>query len=685
VRLPDDRPNLLRNIVLLCLLGSLFAPTVAAPQDIDYPRLISDGGNTLKVHAPVIDRWDNWERVEGWIPVEVQLQGSGRWWIGAVRAQAATEVDIDRRLVTLSGQQVLQVRFTDPDAPESAGELARKAVRDRTQVVTLDELLRVLAPEFKAPQQARNLANLNFEPPRIVVSERPLSLLLIDGQPVRAPISGTALEFVVNADRPLFHFSPSGRWYVLNHGTWQTSTLLSSGGWATTDELPADFRTLAISDDWPVLHEAIPPRLPDTEPEPFLISLEPTELIVTRGQPVLRSVGAAELKHVVNTDRDLFELNGRWYFLAAGRWFDTADLQGRWRHTDALPEVFAAIPFDHARAHVRAAVPGTEEAIVSVMEATLPRHRTVASGAGQDLQVGYVGAPRFEPIEGTGLQRAINSPQHVVRHSDGYYLCVDAAWFFSRNPDGPWTVASDIPDEVYRIPATDPAYPVTYVVPDPAPLSPGNQIHFTWNRGYLGEYSTGVTVVHGTGWYYSPWVWHSPGGYPVYWSYPRTYGWYARRPGDYNQRFYYWGGYWGRQSITIESPSRSIHGDLDPAFADVRVARRGLDYATLAAPAETEARNRYSAADDLYTDADGDVYRRDAQGWSKHTDGEWSTMAALERQYGTAGAKVGQAGAVEPRQSQAYRQNERDIERLERYYQSRQRSYNLYGTVYVRP
>jgi hypothetical protein len=55
-------------------------------------------------------------------------------------------------------------------------------------------------------------AQLNFHPPRIVVSNEPMELMLIDGPPARVPISGTRLEFVVNTDWDVFHSTDSGTW-----------------------------------------------------------------------------------------------------------------------------------------------------------------------------------------------------------------------------------------------------------------------------------------------------------------------------------------------------------------------------------------------------------------------------------------------------------------------------------------
>ena len=36
-------------------------------------------------------------------------------------------------------------------------------------------------------------------------------------------------------------------------------------------------------------------------------------------------------------------------------------------------------------------------------------------------------------------------------------------WFTGTSPTGPWTVANSVPQEIYSIPASNPAHHVTYV------------------------------------------------------------------------------------------------------------------------------------------------------------------------------------------------------------------------------
>jgi hypothetical protein len=362
---------------------------------------------------------------------------------------------------------------------------------------------------------------LNFDPPRIVVTEKPTRLLLIDGPPVRVPIEGTRLEFVVNTDWTVFHDLGGRSWFLLDDGHWLRNNMLSSGNWLSTTDLPEDFLTLQLNSDWPDVAGAMPPRLPATPPLPVLISYEPTELVLIDGEMAWETIADTGLHFVSNTARDLFRLDGRYYLLLAGRWFTTKDVHRKWYSVKELPAVFALIPEDHARAHVLASVPGTAQAQLAAEEAARGHTRSVPVGAGEDLAVPWVGEPHFVTIEGTGLRRGENTPYQVLLHNNFYYLCHEGAWYRSPSPAGPWSPAREVPEAIYTIPATDPAYNVTFVRVDAFDDSTG-QVAYSSTGGYYGRYYTGSSVVYGTGWYH-------PGYYSrsAYWRYPYAYGYWG--------------------------------------------------------------------------------------------------------------------------------------------------------------
>ncbi len=319
----------------------------------------------------------------------------------------------------------------------------------------------------------------------------------------------------------------------------------------------------------------------------------------------------------------------------------------------------------------------TLEAALAYIEATLPQRKVVRAGNGPAQSVYYVGAPSFEPIAGTRVERAVNTPFAVIRHNNAYYLNLEAAWYRADTPTGPWRVTTVVPEEIFAIPPSDPLYPVTFV--RPAGNQPrDDEARFSYTEGYNGMYTIGRRAVEGTGWSYSPWVGFPPAG-PVYWGYPHTYGW---------PRHTYWGGPWyggvylPPQTLEIDGPQRGLGGnEAAPSEQDPGLTRRGYDYTTLTQQRAAGGELSPYLADDLYADPQGQVYRRSEEGWSRHEDDGWSTMADLERQYGVQGPEVQQP---EGGQRQAYRQNQDDIERMERYYDRRSKSYHMYSNIYVR-
>ena len=278
---------------------------------------------------------------------------------------------------------------------------------------------------------------LNFDPPRIVVSEKPSRLMLIDGPPATVAIDSTRLEFVVNTNWTVFKDANEDAWFILDEGSWLTSSMLSSGDWISTVKLPGDFLTLQVSSDWPEVARAMPPRKPDSTPLPITISYEPTELVLIDGAMELERIADTGLEYVTNTKADLFLFQGRYYLLLSGRWFSTKDMKRKWYSVGKLPAEFSNIPETHVKAGVLAAVPGTRAAQQAVEEAAKPRIAVIDSSAGEELSVPYIGEPRFIVIEGTVLRRAENTPFQVIRHNNYFYLCHEGAWYSSSNPRGP--------------------------------------------------------------------------------------------------------------------------------------------------------------------------------------------------------------------------------------------------------
>jgi hypothetical protein len=142
-------------------------------------------------------------------------------------------------------------------------------------------------------------------------------------------------------------------------------------------------------------------------------------------------------------------------------------------------------------------------------------------------------------------------------HNNFYYLCTEGAWYSSTAPTGPWRAATEIPEAIYTIPPTDPAYNVTFVRVEPFDDS-SNEVAYTSTSGYYSRYYTGSTMVYGTGWYY-------PGYYnrSAYWRYPHTYGYGY---GGYRRARYHYGygyGYSHSETYNVDTREKDWEWDLE--------------------------------------------------------------------------------------------------------------------------
>ena len=576
--------------------------TALPVQSADYPRLVEFTEGAVTIHHPVIEDWLDFESLTAWIAIEVLEDGAEQPWVGSVLVTAKTDIDFDERLVVLHDLKILERKFPDGEPGQLVKELVGKAVTRGPRSMLLDVFLRALPEDFEIPNQGSQIPQLNFEPPRIVVSTTPMQLMFIDGEPVAAPIEGSSLEFLVNTNWDVFHDTRSDRWYVLNSGSWQISKSLVDGPWQSTDSLPDGFDKLPENENWTEVHAALPATMPADEPAPILVSMEPTELILLEGEIELAEIPGTSVRYLANTQSDLFEIEGQFYYLASGRWFSAGDLSGDWSAVSDLPADFAGIPQEHEKGHVLASVPGTEDARAALIEASIPRKASISKDAGKDMQVTYAGEPEFVNIAGTELQRAANTPYQIIAYNDYYYLCYNAVWYFARHADGPWSVASNIPQEIYKIPASDPAHNVTYVFVE-ADDDDDEYVDYHYTSGYTSTYAVNLVIVYGTGWYYNPWTYWHPWGYPVYGHYPHSYGygaWYNPATGRYGERAVGYGPYGGVAGTAVYNPATGGYARGQAVWDNDELARRGYGY---------NPRSDTFAAGNMYYDFD------DNEGW----------------------------------------------------------------------
>jgi hypothetical protein len=532
------------------------------------------------------------------------------------------------------------------------------------------------------------------------VSTQPALLVIIDGEPVLFDLENTNLQKVVNTNWDLFFDKKQERYYLRNNKSWYSAKNLTDA-WKVEKKQLKEFSKLPATESFTEVKQTAGSPEPPPTVSLVLVVNKPTELVVINGPPDLRPVSGTQLSWVANTECDLFfsTVDRYYYFLTSGRWFRSQQLGGgTWQPaTTTLPDDFKKIPTDHPRAHVLAAVPGTSQAEDAMLAASIPQTATIDRKTAK-AEVQYIGDPKFEPIAGTNISYATNTPSDVLKVGDHYYLCLQGVWFVSTSATGPWVTADKVPQEIYNIPPQSPKYNVTYVtVADSTP----DTVTYSYMAGYTGVYIGYGVAMWGTGYYYPPYYGWGYYPYPVYWPAAYyTYGasaWYNPATGAYARGSavygpyggygraaayspatgrYSWGqaawgpygaaasggfynpntGRWGgtyRASNGYQSWGQSVVGRGNQwartgSYSDSRGTVAGIKtssggQAIAARGSQGQGFAGRSATGDVYAGRDGNVYKRDQSNgqWYKNNGGSWENVNrpnASAQRTGTAGS-----------------------------------------------
>ncbi|HTS91466.1 MAG TPA: hypothetical protein VMG55_05670 [Stellaceae bacterium] len=515
-------------LLLILLLAPVRIAFAEEPvRDPGWPHELKTSEATLVYYQPQVDVWESFHELD-FRSAFTLTPANEKPVVGIWVMHAHTEVNVDAREVVITDFKILEVTFPSLNADQSKrmDKLLRSFLKPgHVVILSLDRFMALATKPKENPT-----VTVKNDPPKIFVSYGPAILLQSDGQPVWGKVAETSLQFVVNSNWPLFFDTASSSYYLFDDAEWLT-TNSPIGPWVYTNRLPSDMSRIERDPQWDALKKAkaFPaPKQSAAVPKVFYTA-EPAELILFKGPPSYTQIAGTQLAFASNTDSDVFIYapTSQYYYLAAGRWFRAANLEGPWTYTTTdLPADFAKIPPTSPAGRVLSSVPGTEEAKDAVLLAQIPTTAVIdPKKAAAEVKVDYSGSPEFKPIEGTSLSYATNTSDKVIRVGDIYYLCLQGLWFMSTSPNGPWTTASSVPQEIYTIPPSSPVYNVTYVTQT---TLPDGYVQASYTAGYYGMFITGLAagavLASGTGYYYPPYYGYPAGAYPVYHPYAATYG-----------------------------------------------------------------------------------------------------------------------------------------------------------------
>jgi hypothetical protein len=548
-----------------------------AKEDL-WPKTIVAGQSIIVVYQPQYQSLENdLLRVQG--VVSLKSSGDSEPVFGAVWMDIHLEIDQEKQTARFVSAQVSDLRFPQ-NSTQQIADLPAILNQEFSQWDLSTDLQSLNSQLNLAQIRRKTSESLNFLPPKIIFRSQPTKLISFDGDPEWRPIQQSRLMRAVNTPS-LVVFDPQSKSFYFDGGhSWLIAKELT-GPWKNTLKVPEEIKNLQVPDS--EQRSSRPASFNTWRFNQVLVATEPTELIVTQGEPNYRLLEGNDLLYMSNTESDvLLEIQSqRYYVLLSGRWYSSWALDGPWTFepSNQLPESFSKISPSSQKAHLLVHIAGSQQAQEAFREAQIPK---MASIQRQDarLHILYDGEPKFVPIEGTVLQYAVNAEVPVLELNRHFYAVKDGVWYESENPQGPWILSDSIPDEIQSLPPDCPVYHVKFVrVYDSTP----DQVLVGYTPGYLGSYIFYGSLVYGTGYHYHPWYGHYSFFWPWTWGlrvhYSLGYGWsFGFRFGFGNNYFshrhiyyhdhhhtilrYGHGGWWGPTRV------RSHRGHLRNAGTD---------------------------------------------------------------------------------------------------------------------
>lgn len=530
------------------------AAAMSQEPDPEWPRQMDSAGWTVLMYQPQVEKFKN-PNLEARAAVSVKGPQMTEAQFGAVWVNCTVSSNPQTRMVSL-----IDIKVTDTRFPGLSGIQVEKLIKYLEQEIPTwkleIDLDRLLAELDNAEVAGSKSDQLNNAPPAIYFRAEPTVLVYVDGKPILREIEGSKYKYVANT--PYFMIDDGFGTMYLKGGQFWYSAAKIEGPWQSVSSVPSEVTQLAqkaqaaAAGQAPKADSGVPVI---TTPPKVIVSTQAAELLLSDGTPEWVALEGTGLMYVKNSENDILKdlETQQTYILIAGRWYRSKSLEnGPWKHVppDQVPSEFSRIPPESDLASVRASVPGTQEARDAVLESSIPE--TAAVDRNKTITVTYEGEPKFDPIQGTNMKYAVNTPKSVLQISGKYYCCDEAVWYAADAPKGPWKVATSIPKEVQDIPASSPLYNTKFVTVYDTTTE---VVYVAATPSYSGAYYYGGCMVYGTGYPYYP-------VYPAYYyPHPVTYGFgvhynpytgwgfaFGVSYGWLNISFStggYYGGYWG--------------------------------------------------------------------------------------------------------------------------------------------
>jgi hypothetical protein len=197
-------------------------------------------------------------------------------------------------------------------------------------------------------------AKRNAIVPTVFYSTSPAEIILFNGQPVYAQITGTRLAYATNTINYVFFHTATNTYYYLTAGRWFAASRLEGPWTFASPNLPADFANIPPSSPAGQVRASVP-GTPEAK-DAVLLAQIPTTVIVNPaqaaktvkvtyvGEPQLVRIEGTQLYYIKNTQQTVIKVDNLYYLCFQGIWFVSSNPNGPWQTAQSVPQVIYTIP-----------------------------------------------------------------------------------------------------------------------------------------------------------------------------------------------------------------------------------------------------------------------------------------------------------------------------------------------------
>jgi hypothetical protein len=184
--------------------------------------------------------------------------------------------------------------------------------------------------------------------PDVLYTTTSADVILFDGHPVYAPVTGTQLERATNTQSPVFRLG--GAFFYLTAGRWYSASSLK-GPWSdVTASLPQDFASIPPDSHAGAVLAAVPGTT-QAEDAALLSQVPKTAAPAARNisvhyfnDPQFAPVEGTTMQYATDTTDKVLLIGNVYYLTRRGAWYLAPTPNGPWATAARPPEVIYTIP-----------------------------------------------------------------------------------------------------------------------------------------------------------------------------------------------------------------------------------------------------------------------------------------------------------------------------------------------------